>query len=383
MTKYHLTDLTIKSLKAPISGQITYWDAGVTGFGVRVSRGGSKTFTVMYGQDRRRISIGRYPILSLSEARTAAKRLLAEATLDKTGGKPVSLNFSEAVDLYVATHCAQKNRTKTRYETERLLRKHFAAKFKERGLETISSNDISTVIDGLLTSPSVANHAFAAIRGFCRWATRRRYIGHSPCEGLQLPSRIASRDRVLNDDELGAVYRTADSMGYPFGHIVQLLILTAQRRGEISALRWDFIEEQERTISLPASLTKNKRQHTFPYGRMCGEVLGGIPKVDDAYVFPARGNAVHSFSGWSKAKAALDKQCSIAPWTLHDLRRTVTTNLAALGTPPHVTERLLNHVSGTVSGVAAIYNRHAYMNEMRDALEKWEARLLVVVNEEA
>ena len=375
MPKSHLTDITIKNLKAPISGQTTYWDAGLTGFGVRVSPGGSKTFTVIYGVERRRVTIGRYPILSLLEARTAAKRLLAEATLDKSGGKAPSQTFAEGVELYLATHCAQNNREKTRYETARLLRKHFVAKFKERPLESISSHDISTVVDALLVSPSVANHAFTAIRSFFRWTTRRRYIGHSPCEGLQLPSRIASRDRVLNDGELGAICRAARTMPYPFGPIVLLLLLTGQRRGEISAVRWDYIDEQEHAITLPASLTKNKRQHRFPYGHMCAEVLSRIPKVDDVYLFPARGNPERSYSGWSKGKAALDQASGTDGWTLHDLRRTVATNLAALKVPPHVTERLLNHVSGTVSGVAAIYNRHAYMGEMREALDAWECKV--------
>ena len=208
-------------------------------------------------------------------------------------------------------------------------------------------------------TPVLANNAFARIRTLFRWARRRRYITHSPCEGLQLPSRLVARSRVLSDEELALVLKGATS--YPFGMIVQLLILTGQRRREIGGLRWDYIDEKGRTITLPASLTKNKRQHTFPYGNMCAEVLSGIPKVDEVYLFPARGNPEHSYSGWSKGKAALDGLCPIAPWTLHDLRRTVATNLAALTVPPHVTERLLNHVSGTVSGVAAIYNRHAYL----------------------
>jgi integrase len=141
---------------------------------------------------------------------------------------------------------------------------------------------------------------------------------------------------VLTEAELVRVYRAAEE--YPFGTIVRLLILTGQRRSEISNLRWEYINDSDRTISLPASLTKNNRQHTFPYGKLAQQLLKTIPHVSE-YLLPARGNKEVAFSGWSKCKAAFDKKCKIAPWTLHDLRRTYSTVHAAIGTPPHITER--------------------------------------------
>ena len=212
-------------------------------------------------------------------------------------------------------------------------------------------------------------------RALFRFAVRRHLIVRSPCEGMSLPNKPTTRDRTLTDAELASVFKTAATFGYPFGPIVQLLVLTGQRRGEIGGLEWAFISEHVQTMTLPASLTKNNRQHTFPYGSICAEVLSQVPRMSERYLFPARGNGEHAFSGWSKSKSAFDGVCTIAPWTLHDIRRTVATNLAGLGTPPHVTERLLNHVSGTVSGVAAVYNRHAYMDEMREALDGWERKL--------
>ncbi len=130
------------------------------------------------------------------------------------------------------------------------------------------------------------------------------------------------------------VYRAAED--YPFGTIVRLLILTGQRRGEISNLRWEYVNEAERIITFPASLTKNNRQHTFPYGELVQGVLERIPRLGE-YLWPARGNPEAAFSGWSNCKATLDKKCKIAPWTLHDLRRTFSTIHAAIGTPPHIT----------------------------------------------
>ena len=118
----------------------------------------------------------------------------------------------------------------------------------------------------------------------------------------------------------------------------------------------------------------------FPIAALATSILASaLPKDGSTRLFPARGKSETPFNGWSKGKVALDKRANIAPWTLHDLRRTFATDLAALGTPPHVTEKLLNHVSGTVSGVAAIYNRHAYMDEMRAAIDAWEKRLSAIL----
>ena len=205
---------------------------------------------------------------------------------------------------------------------------------------------------------------------------------------MTLPARPGTRERVLSDQELAAVYKAATKFAYPFGPIVQLLILTGQRRGEISSLKWDWIEDD--TLTLPSSLTKNKRAHTFPLGETTRAIIESVPQHSD-YLFPAsrehvRGKSTTVFNGWPKAKRELDvavqgraKKSPVAPWTLHDLRRTFATNLAALGTPIQVTEKLLNHVSGTVSGVAAIYNRHTYMDEMRAAVTAWEAHLQTLI----
>jgi integrase len=160
-----------------------------------------------------------------------------------------------------------------------------------------------------------------------------------------------------------------------------LLVLTGQRRGEIGALKWEYIDKEARTITLPPTLTKNRRQHTFPYGHAVADILEGIPEQSD-FLFPAsrehvRGKPTSVFNGWPKAKAQLDaKLAHVEPWTLHDLRRTFSSGLAALGIAQVVVEKLLNHVSGgTLSPIAQIYNRHSYMNEMRAAIAAWEVKL--------
>jgi integrase len=223
-----------------------------------------------------------------------------------------------------------------------------------------------------------------AIKIFLRWSVKHGLLERSPIDLMSAPSRAMARERTLNDEEIATVYSAAQATSYPFGTIVQLLLLTGQRRGEIAALRWDWIDLPGRTITLPSSITKNGRQHTFPYGDVVEAILATIP-VQGEFLFPAsrtnvRGKPTTIFNGWGKPKALLDVAIAeagvaIPPWTLHDLRRTFATQLAALQTPVHVTEKLLNHVSGTVAGVAAIYNRHTYMDEMREAVTLWEQRL--------
>jgi integrase len=377
--KIALTDVAVRQLKAPPKGQITCWDdtPGLVGFGVRISQGGAKTFLVLLGGGKRH-TIGRYPIISLQQARTRAKEILAERTLGQH--RPKTITFQEASDLFLATHY-QGKKPRTKRDGERILKKHFLPKLRRDRLANLSTESLAKIIDDLLPTPAEANHAFSVIRTFLRFCVKRRYLNHSPIEGMSLPSRVLRRDRVLTDTELPLIYRASNAVGYPFGCIVQLCILTGQRRGEIGALRWDYIDQTERTVTLPPSLTKNNRQHTFPYGDMTAAILNGIPILACGYLFPARGNDAAPFSGWSKCKLALDKAVrgaghAVTPWTLHDLRRTFATNLAALGIAPHVVERLLNHASGTISGIAAIYNRFQYMDEMRAAIALWEERLV-------
>jgi integrase len=187
--------------------------------------------------------------------------------------------------------------------------------------------------------------------------------------------KMAPRVRVLSEAELRAIWNACEAT---FGTIVRLLILTGQRRGEIAALQPSFISDD--AVTLPARLCKNNREHTFPIGPMTRTLLAPvIITTETALLFPARGKPTMPFNGWGKCKAQLDKKSGVANWTLHDLRRTFATQLAALGTPIHVTERLLNHISGTQSGIVAVYQRHTYMDEMRAAVMAWEARLADIV----
>ncbi|UGX94291.1 site-specific integrase [Bradyrhizobium barranii subsp. barranii] len=181
-----------------------------------------------------------------------------------------------------------------------------------------------------------------------------------------------SRTRILSPEELAAVYAAASEVGYPFGTIVQLCILTGQRRGEIVQLRRSYLSD---TVTLPPSITKNNRTHTFPIGNMARSIIENIRGEDDLLFIGTHGRGI--FSNWSKEKTALDLLLSksgleVQPWTLHDLRRTFASGLAMLGVRLEVVEKMLNHVSGSFAGVAGIYQRHTYLEEMRSAIVAWE-----------
>lgn len=362
-----ITDATIRTTAPPPTGTITIWDASLRNFGLRVSSGGAKSFIVLVASGSRK-AIGRYPIISLAEARSEARRILAEKTLTKT--RPGRTPFHEALTNYL-TGLAPRNRSTTHKETSRLLNKHFLPKLRHKPLADIVAADITKIIDALADVPGEANHAFSAIKTFLRWTSGRGLIPYSPIADMRPPSRPVSRDRVLSGEELKAVWIGAGER--LFGPFVRLLITLGSRRGEIAALRWSWIDEENKVISFPREAMKAARPHVIPYGNIATAILAGIPRTGEL-LFPARG-ADTPMSGFSKAKAAVDTRVKIEPWSLHDLRRTFATNLAALGVRIEVTEMLLGHTSGKLGGIVSIYQRFDWLEPMREAVAFWENRL--------
>ncbi len=363
-----LTDRQISSLKPPKRGQKTYFDDSVTGFGIRVSVGGAKSFILMYGKRRKLKTIGRYPALSLSEARIIAKQVQGEVAAHHgdLGGRSASMSFSEVRERFLED-ARHHTKASTLKEYRRLLTKHFMF---TKPLAHIKRQDVMDIVASLKDRPSAAHHAFVVICTLMNWAIRRGHLEVSPVPALRF--KAVSRTRILTDEELKAVWHRATVTGYPHGTIVQLLILTGQRRGEIAGLCRSWIKGDE--ITFPTGFCKNKLEHRIPIGDLTKQIIENIPGETDL-LFPARSRIDTPFSGWSKSKREFDAPLGIPEYTLHDLRRTYSSTLAKLGVPIHVTERLLNHVSGTVSGIAAVYNRHTYADEMRESVRKYEESL--------
>jgi integrase len=358
-----LTEITLRNLPIPEIGQVMYQDEG-SPLRVRISQGGAKTFVVSLGRGRR-YTIGRFGEVSLSDAREAARRLRAEKTLGRI--LPASKRLAEARSEYLSTVDIRAN---TRLYYERNLKRLTGPK-----LSDITPREINRILDAL--NRSSRNQTLATYRTFFKWCIRRRYLDTSPCE-LMTIGKSTSRARVLSDDELRSVWEAAGSIGAHFGTIVRLLLLTGQRRGEIAALRVNFFQND--VCTLPETLTKNGREHAFPIGPLATQLLSQYlaKRVNGSLLFPARGTTDRPFNGWSKGKTALDELCGVTNWTLHDLRRTFRTTHARIGTPPHIAERLINHVSST-SEVQKIYDRYNYMHQMKLAIEQYEIHVSAIL----
>ena len=204
------------------------------------------------------------------------------------------------------------------------------------------------------------------------WCVDRGTIEASPVANLKAPTKEVARDRVLTDDELSACWNSAVSEGYPFAHFVQILILTGQRRGEVAKMRWSELDLEKGLWTLPGKRAKNAMTHIVPLAPMAIDILKSTPRfLNSEFVFTTTGTT--PISGFGRLKARIDASMppDIEDWRFHDLRRTMATNMAMLRIQPHVIEAVLNHKNGVVSGVAAVYNRHAYIDEKREALTAW------------
>lgn len=323
----------------------------------------------MYGRKRRLKTLGRYPNLSLAEARREAKRVQADANAAHLPTRP-EISFGDARERFLRD-CQARNKPSTAAGYKRLLHRHFD---HQQDISALSRADIMGRIEKLAPTPGEQQHAFVAIRTMMNWCVKRGLLETSPVPPLTF--KTASRSHVLSDNDLRTVWDRAVQYGYPYGSIKQLLILTGQRKSEIAQLRRSWIEDD--LIVFPAGFTKNRREHRVPLGDTAQSMIAAMPETADL-LFPSRSDDEKPFNGWSKCKRRFDAPLAVEPYTLHDLRRTFSSNLARLGAPIHVTEKLLNHVSGTISGVAAIYNRHSYLEEMREAVRLHEAHLAELI----
>ena len=241
----------------------------LTEFAIRAA----KPPIVLVGSGKRR-TIGRYPIISLSRARTEAKRILAEKMLAKD--TPPAISIEDALTAFLA-NAEKRNKHRTVKDYTRLLRKHLAT-LSRKHLGEVCTRDVAHITDKLQDTPSEAAHALVAIKVFFNWCVRRSYVSSNPCARLTA-AKSPARERVLTDAELALIYKTARTYPFPFGPIIQLLILTGQRRSEIGLLRWEWIDIDKRTITLPSEIAKNNRTHTFPYGQTVADILAELSVV--------------------------------------------------------------------------------------------------------
>lgn len=369
-----LTDKTLQALK-PGKRSYDVHDVHCPGLTVRVFESGLRSFALRYryGTKQRRYGLGRYPVVSLVKAREKAIEALRQV---EEGIDPSRRRRQP--DMQVEAICAAfirqyaKPRNRNWRETQRILDREFVAVHGQRDIRQIKRHDVLEIMDAALERGASyqANRILATIRKLFNWCLERGIIEATPIAGLKALTRELSRDRVLDDGEIRRVLNAARLDAYPFRQYVPLLLATAQRRGELANMRWSELDLEARTWVIPAERAKNGKPHVVHLSDFALALLDEVPQfVDCDYVFTTTRRS--PVSGFSKALRWLHKHSETSDWHMHDLRRTAASGMARAGVAPYVIEKVLNHISGTISGVAAVYNRYGYNAERCAALDKW------------
>jgi integrase len=382
-----LTQKTIAGLVLPNGkAEAIFFDDDIAGFGLRLRAGGSRTWIFQYkqGNKHRRMTLGS---ARAERARQIAEELHAKVRLgrdpagEKLEGRARAAETMEAVLKAYMPHAQGRQRPRTLRETHR----HLIVYCKPLHGQQMAKIDRRAIAARLgeiaaKSGATTSNRVRASLSSFFAWAIRQGLMETNPTIGTGREVEV-SRDRVLTDPELGAIWNGLEDNDY--GAIIKLLMLTGARAGEIALLRWSEVTEDE--IALPAERTKNARAHRLPLTAPAREILNAQMRRESRDFIFGRGDG--GFSGWSKSKSRLDEHIAemtrnyLPHWTPHDLRRTTATRMAELGIAPHVVEAVLNHKSGTIKGVGATYNRYSYDSEKRMALGLWAEHLLAVVEE--
>jgi integrase len=406
MPTIKLTQAAVERLKAPESGRVEYWDSLLRGFGVRISAPqlgkpkdtARRTWQVMYrvkGSGKLvRETLGIVAMIpNVGEARERARESMLKA---RSGINPVAERrraeeaaaeklpdtFKAIAERYLERYAKKQTKPTTWRELERQLKVDVLPKWGERPIGSITRQHVAELLDGIVDrgSPVQANRQLARLRTLFKWALDEEIISADPTAKVRKVVKEAARDRTLSDDEIRLFWAACDKLGWPFGPLYRLLLLSAQRRDEVANVEWSEWSEPNLDAGvwiLPRKRAKNDWTHEIHLSGLAIEIIEALPKIgaDHRFVFTTTGRS--PVSGFSRSKEALDRWMAelagtpIEPWILHDLRRTAATGMARLGIAPHVVDKVLNHTSGTIRGVAAIYNRFDYVEERRAALESW------------
>jgi len=282
------------------------------------------------------------------------------------------MTFAEVAEAYIAL--LTNRRAKKDAEA---IRRHLVKAWGDKPVDTITPRDVRTFIGGLAKrAPYSAAEAWKHCMLIFKWAVHEELVPVSPCASLDkrltLNAKLQARTRILTDDELRALWRVAERIGYPYGHLYKMLMLTACRLREVNDAKWVEFDVDRKLWVIPAERFKTGQVHIVPLTDAMLSVLASIPRTSE-YVFTSDGKK--PLNGWSKVKRRVDRlmgEALTGPWINHDIRRTVRTQLAAMGVADHIAEMVLGHGR---KGIQRVYDQHKYLNEIRAALEAWSRRL--------
>jgi integrase len=382
-----LTTKTIDALPPAKGKRYEVRDTVLPGLHIRVSAKGGKVWylaTRVEGR-MRRIKLGAYPVISLSDARQRAQGILRDIALgayaESDPGSPEgpTPTLGDIIPQFIDRHA--KRHTKDWKGTQSVLLR--MKKLHSKPIDQIKRADVVRELEAMIADieetggkGTRANRGLAAIKKLYSWCIDQGIVEISPVAALKPLIKEVARDRWLADDEIKSFWRGCETEDYPFEQFGKLLLLTGQRLREISDMRWSEIDLEKGTLTLKGSRTKNGTTHVLPLSPQAVTILSEMPRfLDSDYVFTTTGTT--PISGYGRFKQRLDVFVGLDAddWRFHDLRRTAATNMAIIGVQPHIIEAVLNHKTGIVSGVAAVYNRYAYVDEKREALERWANRV--------
>jgi integrase len=358
-------------LPEPPRDRTIHWDGSLPGFGLMVTGNGHASFVCQYRAGRRSHRMSLKPGLTLQDARREAKKLLGDVA---RGGNPLNERrkaaaagadtFRSVAEEYIRREGKGLRRMA---ECEAILNRHVFTKLGSRPIGEIKRSDIIRLLDKINDErgPSAADHTLAVIRRVMNWHAARSDDFRSPIvRGMaRTKLRERTRQRILADDELRAVWTAADASKSLFGPFVQFLLLTAARRTEVAQMTHSEIVGDVWTI--PQMRYKTGFELVIPLSPPALSALARLPRIGKGeLVFTTGGE--RPFSGYSKAKAKFDAACGVTGWTLHDLRRTARSLMSRAGVGADIAERCLGHV---ISGVRGTYDRHAYFEEKKRAFE--------------
>jgi integrase len=407
-----ITKTVVSTAKAASKDQFI-WDDEVHGFGLKVTPAGAKSYVFTYrlGAQKPRIKIGDHGAWTPQAARDEAKRLrrLVDQGIDPRQEKRqraedrVNLEVTSYVERFIDQYLSRRWDGGFK-DAAALLRNRIAARWSGRTLKEITRADVAHLLHSV-EGDGARRMTFALIRKMFKWAVSNGDIAESPARDMEPPPTLPSRDRVLSDEELALCWHAAGKLPYPFGPFIRMLALTGQRRDEVAGMRWEELDRSRRMWTIPGARVKNATTNDVPLSGAALAVLDEManlaskPDDDEPVRWPRRGfvfttTGKSAISGFSKTKLRLDalmldrakqiaeeagenpETVTLEAWRLHDLRRTLATGLRVLGVSLDATEAVLNHKSGSRSGIVQVYQRHEYKEEKRTALDQWAENLL-------
>src|SRR5215211_1136927 len=371
MPRVNLTHKIVEATPLPLGRKsVDYFDRRMPGLVLRVSAGGTKSWNAIYRHHgrSRRLTIGRYPVIALDEARNRAREALCTVSRGIDPAHSSASTFTELASLFVSGHVSKLCRAR---QVERLIELERTSIWGARKLDAITGRDVAILVtDVAERAPVLANRVLSTTRRLFGWAIGQGLIQANPCDRIERPTTERGRERVLSTSEIRSLWHAFDPA---WGTLFRLCLLTAQRVGEVITMRWADIDDDWWTV--PSEDAKNELSHRVPISPQAVQVLRGVPRRGE-YVFCSPRAPERPLRGYRKA---FKRACTIAGVENarpHDLRRTAASMMTSMGVSRIVVGHILNHAE---RGVTAVYDRYSYDAEKRAALNVWSERLLDAV----